>query len=173
MRSERLGMRMVAAVTVVMLLIIAYVFHHDRQNRLREIRTQGTSLSRILSKLPFEDLIGASGTAPMELVRATQANTAFAYGVVVSPVNGLLAEIVQQGVVPPMVPLDATPAAWFGERLVESDFGDKTYYEYFAPVLRDGELAAHVRVGYAEPSLRPSAADLPVFGWIALPIFLL
>ena len=161
---------MIAASLVVIGVTVAVFIKYDRENRFEQIRIQGVSLTRLLSKLSFDRLTsGAQG--PLELIRSTQSNAAFAYGVVVSPENRRIADTVVPGVIPPMVAIDQAPSAWHGERILSS--GSSNFLEFHSPVIQDGELVAHIRVGYLEPEFGLSYQQLPFFAWIALPIFLL
>ena len=165
---------MIAASLVVIGVTMALFLQHDRENRLRQIREQGVSLTQLLSRLSFERLTNST-QGPLTLIRSTQTNTAFAYAVLVSPDNHPITQSVSPGVIPPMVGIDQAPSGWYGERLLqaESVTGVSRLREFHAPVLDAGELVGFVRVGYREPGFGLSYRQLPFFAWIALPIFLM
>ena len=101
----------------------------------------------------------------MALIRSTQSNTAFAYGVLVSPDNRSIVQSTVPGMIPPMVAIDRTPSEWHGERLLQAEpaTGESLLREFHAPVLDAGELVGFVRVGYMEPRFELTYQQLPFF----------
>ncbi|NIR30987.1 MAG: PAS domain S-box protein [Gammaproteobacteria bacterium] len=174
MKSERLGLMMVASSLLVIALIIGVSFGSQRSSRLSQIRVQGVSLARLLSSMSLQQLIPDEGQqGPLALVKSTQGNPDFAYAVVSRPDGVDLLEIAAPGVIVPAAALPAEPSAWFGEREVADLDGGREFREFHAPVLQGGELKGHVRVGYVEPGWALVSQELPYFAWLALPIFLL
>lgn len=174
MKSERVGLMMVASSLLVIALIVAFSFESHRSSRLSQIRAQGVSLARLLSGMSLEQLMPAEGRqGPLALVKAVQGNPDFAYAVVARPGGDEVLEIAAPGVIAPAVPLPNEPSSWFGEREVADSQGARIFREFHAPVLEAGELKGHVRVGYVQPGWAIVSQELSYFAWLALPIFLL
>ncbi len=165
---------MIATSLLVIALTVVFLMEYDQRSRLEQIRSQGASLTRLLSELSFERLVaGPDRQGPLDLIRSTQSNSAFAYALVVRPENRPIAQVTVPEVVPPMVPLDPEPSAWFGERSLAAGPGAGGFREFYAPVVQAGNLLAHVRIGYREPVFALAYEELPFFAWVALPIFLI
>jgi two-component system sensor histidine kinase VicK len=173
MKFERLGLMMIGASLLVIATIIFLFLNHQRDSQVSQIRAQGISLARVLSRMPLDTLLSDPHHGPLQLIESTQANPDFAYGVIVDTSNTVLVEVAAPAVITPTTAVNSHPSAWFGERVLPSAQGQGRFYEFHAPVLVDGELAAYVRIGYVEPNLAVAYRTLPFFAWIALPIFLL
>ena len=174
MKSERLGLAMVFAALVVIAVIASMLALHTRDERRQQIRAQGASLVKLLSRMPLETLVPADARhGPLAVLASSVVDANFAYGVVVGLDNRPLAETVAPGEVMPPAPFETEPAAWNGERLIEDGQAERRYLDFFAPVLQGGELQGLVRVGYRAPDLALAYQQLPTFAWVALPIFLL
>lgn len=174
MKSERLGLVMIASSLLVIALIIGVSYESHRSERLSQIRAQGVSLARLLSSMRLDELVPRGNEhGPLALVESVQGNPDFAY-VVVSALDGeSLLEVTAPGVIVPAAPLPLEPSAWFGEREISDPHSSSVFREFHAPVLAHGDLKAHVRVGYVAPGLGLMLQELSYFGWLALPIFLL
>ncbi len=174
MKSERLGLMMVASSLLVIALIIGVSFESHRSSRLSQIRVQGVSLARLLSSMSLAQLIPDEGEqGPLALVKSTQGNPDFAYAVVSRPDGEDLLEVTAPGVIVPALALPGEPSSWFGEREIADVRGGREFREFHAPVLDGGELQGYVRVGYVEPGWALVSQELPYFAWLALPVFLL
>lgn len=173
MKFERLGLMMIGASLLVIATIIFLFLDYQRESHLAQVRAQGISLARVLSRMPLETLLSDPHHGPLQLIESTQANPDFAYGVIVDPSNTVLAEVAGPAVIAPTAPVSPHPSAWFGERVLPNADGQSRFHEFHAPVLVDGDLAAYVRIGYTEPSFGVAYRTLPFFAWTALPIFLL
>jgi two-component system sensor histidine kinase VicK len=65
------------------------------------------------------------------------------------------------------------PSTWFGEHSLTSPGDGREIREFFGPVLKKGELAGFVRVGfYANPETLAFGGDTSYFALLALPVFL-
>lgn len=173
MKNERLGLLLIAASLAVICLVTGLVAREHRNTRRQQVRVQGLALVRLLSRMSLQDLIPQGGRqGPLQVVKSSQGNPDFAYAVVVAPGGETLGEVTAPGVVAPQVALPRDPASWLGEMGVETDDG-RAAREFFAPVLADGALAAHVRLGFFEPGWAAGLGQTPVFGVVALLVFLL
>ncbi len=170
--QERSGLVLIACTLIAIAVTSGLVLKTQRDERRERNRAQGAALARLLSSLPYEQLVpsdSAGGT--LRVVRTSQTNPDFAYAVVVGLHGEPLMREVAPGVVVPPAPLPAEPSAWVGEREIGAD--GRPLREFFAPVLQGGERVAHLRVGFLEPGLLPPAANASLLGALALPIFLL
>ncbi len=173
-QGERFGLLLIGSALLVILAVTGLWARHQRDARLEQNRVQGVSLVRLLSRIPLARLAtGPNLQGPLQVMRHSQGNPDFAYGTVVDPEGKTLAEVAAAGVIVPRRPLPAEPSAWLGERLLESAKGERAIREFHAPVIEDGRLVAHVRVGFLEPGLAVAFSELPAVGAMALLIFLL
>ncbi len=174
MKNERLGLVVILSSLVVIVLIIGLFFKQEDENRLMQIRAQGASLVRLLTRIPYDQLVSdRSQYGPLQLIKFSQDNPNFAYGAVVDIQGHPIVEVTAAGVIVPFAPMSPEPTNWFGERRVTAAKGAKSFLEFTAPVLSDGERVAQVRIGYSEPDFMAIHQDLPFFAMLALPIFLL
>jgi len=173
-RNQRLGLLMVGASLLVIAIAGALLFQYQRVSRTRGIRIQGVAIARILARLPAEFLTPTGERrGALDLARSVQSNADFAYIAVVDPGGRPRSLATAPGVSVPAFPVASAPAAWFGERVVADHASGREYREFFAPVIQNGKLAAHVRVGFVSSGLEFALRSLPSFAWLALAIFLL
>jgi two-component system sensor histidine kinase VicK len=174
MKSNRLGLSMIAASLVVIGLIVVATLAFQARGHERQIRSQGVSLSRSLSSLPFEQLAaGADRRSVLQTAVGAQRSEGFAYALLVSPTGKVLVEVNMPGAVVPAVTLPQEPAAWFDERELRSPEDGRRIIEFHAPVMDRGNLAGFVRLGYFGDPPRPGVEQLSSSALLALPIFLL
>lgn len=165
---------MILSSLVVIVLIIGLFFKQEDEIRLTQIRAQGASLVRLLSRISYDQLVSdRSQYGPLQLIKFSQDNPNFAYGAVVDTKGHPVVEVTAAGVIVPFAPVSPEPTSWFGERRVAAAEGAEAFLEFTAPVLSNGERVAHVRVGYFKPSFMDIGQQLPFFAMLALPIFLL
>jgi PAS domain S-box-containing protein len=173
MKNERLGLLLIAASLAVICLVTGLVAREHRNGRRQQVRVQGLALVRLLSRMPLDELVPrGGGQGPLQVVKSSQGDPDFAYAVVAAPGGETLAEVTAPGVVTPQAALPQDPASWLGERRLETDDG-RAAREFFAPVLADGALVAHVRLGFFEPGWAAGLGGTPVLGVVALLVFLL
>ena len=65
------------------------------------------------------------------------------------------------------------PFAWFGEHNLTSPGDSRQIREFFAPLMKDGQLAGFVRAGYYSKPTKMIGSQISNFALMALPIFLL
>ena len=174
MKNERLGLVVILSSLVVIMLIIGLFFQQEDEIRLTQIRAQGASLVRLLTRIPYDQLVADRNPyGPLQLIKFSQDNPNFAYGAVVDTKGHPIVEVTATGVIVPFAPVSSEPTSWFGERRVAAAKGAESFLEFTAPVLANGERIAHVRVGYTAPRFMGIHQHLPFFAMLALPIFLL
>ncbi|MFW2374856.1 MAG: hypothetical protein ACN4GM_17160, partial [Gammaproteobacteria bacterium] len=111
--SERLGLSMIAASLVVIVFIVGVLFQFQQESREAQIRSQGVSLIRLLSSMPYEQLTFPSHRGgPLQVMLHSQDNPDFAYGIVVDGQGNLLNEASVPGTIVPNEPVPFEPSAW-------------------------------------------------------------
>ncbi len=162
---------MILASLTVIALIISGLLSYQRDTRTEQIRAQGVGLARLLSGLSLRQLVPERGQQGLLQMLASQAGEELAYAAVVDRAGKPLLEVSPSGVVIPPGVIGQTPSEWLSEQALTTTGG--SIMEFQAPVIEAGELAASVRLGYFQPGVLPSYAEVPFFAMLALPIFLL
>lgn len=171
--KERLGLLMITASLIVIALTVGLLFVNQQQAEENHIRKQGVSLVRLLSRMPFEQVMPQNGRqGVLSVLEHISDRSAFAYLAIVDPDNRPLSEISVRGMPAPSASLPEKPALWHGERTLTQADG-REISEFHAPLLEDGRLAGHIRLGYLRPRIGLSMDQLPFLATLALPIFLL
>ncbi|MCB1742538.1 MAG: PAS domain-containing protein [Gammaproteobacteria bacterium] len=161
-------------VLMVIISLGAWLVHELHAARLTQLRSQGSNLARMLSRVPAGELLAANGHSPtLDLLRHLQGNPDFAYGLVVAPDGRRLAGAERDGVVVPVAPISDRPSDWFEERSLDASTDGTRYREFTAPLLESGDLVGMIRVGYREPGLLDCVAALSPVSSMVLPVFLL
>jgi signal transduction histidine kinase len=165
---------MIAASLTVIVLTVALLFSCRQKEDEAHIREQGVSLARVLSRLPFSQLLPTAGhQGVLSLLQHGQVNSAFAYLLIVDPQGTALNEVSSPGVIAPKVPLAQNPTSWLEERTLHFGSDGRAVQEFHAPLFDQGELAGYLRLGYFKPGFGLAAEQVPFFATLALPIFLL
>ena len=174
MKSNRLGLAMIAASLAVIALIAVGLLAFQGRSYERQIRKQGISLSRSLASLPIE-LLTASGDrrSVLNMAVGAQRSEGFAYALLVSPSAAVLAEVTVPGATIPNAVLPSEPSTWFGERELRAPDDGRRILEFHGPVMDRGQLAGFVRLGYLGEPPRPGLEQLSFSALLALPVFLL
>ncbi len=165
---------MLLASLLVMTLTVFFLFDFDISNREKQAREQGLGLARLMSGMPWGEVINQPGRRGLlDAFRQGQSNPDFAYGVI-ADVNGLVhSEVTSAGVIVPNATLPTEPTSWLGQREVSAPDAQNIFIETHAPLFQGNQHMGFVRLGYAKPSFRLSYAQLPLIATITLPIFLL
>ncbi len=171
-KSERLGLTMIAATLVVIAVSVALYVHQHREARSAQLASQGSALAGVLARMPMGSLTARDGRqGPLDLLASTADGSDLAYAVVSGADGAPRAQVSRVTALPP--PGDVSdPAEWFGTRAATAADG-RRYQEHFAPVLEDGRLAGHVRVGFAEPGFDLLRGEMRAVAALALLIFAL
>jgi PAS domain S-box-containing protein len=173
-RGDRFGFLLIASSLLVIALICGLYLRSQLDARTAQNRSDGVSLARVLSSIPYAGLVTGPGRqGPLEVVRTTQGNPDFAYGAVVTLDGSVLAEVTAPGITIPSTALPVEPSAWIGEREAAPTPDGRRVREFLSPVIENGERVAHVRIGFLEPGYEVFLAQASFLGLLALPIFLL
>lgn len=173
-RGERFGFVLIASSLLVIALICGLHLDAQLEARAEQNRAEGLALARVLSTIPLDSLVPKDGgIGPLEVLRTSQANPEFAYGVIVAPEGRVLAQVRATPGPLPDTPVPHAPADWIGERTVPDPSGERVLHEFVAPVIEGGRRVAHVRVGFREPDFGGAVGQASFLALMALPIFLL
>ena len=174
MKSDRLGLIMIAASVAVIGVIVALLYSHQARLHRDEVRSQGVALARALSGAELSRLIPGSGEKNLvSTLASVQGSDAFAYATVVTKSGDKLFELTSPGSIVPAAAMPSDPASWFGEHPLVSPGDGRQIREFFGPVLKDGEFFGFVRLGYYETPAGVATGEVSYLALMALPIFLL
>jgi len=150
------------------------VFQYQHGDRLADIRSQGVSLVRALSGVPYEQLVpGGEQQSVVQVLRHRADDNDFAYVSIVDAQGKSVNEMVADGVIVPAAKIPEEPSSWLGENHLELLGDQRKIIEFHAPLLDDSDLQGFVRLGYLYPIVGFSVSQLPFLAAVALPVFLL
>lgn len=173
-RTNRVGLVVVLASLIAIGVISYLVFQVQYEQRVGAIRTQGVSLVRALSGVPFEQLIpGGKQQSVMQVLKHGTRDDDFAYVSIVDRDGLTINEVLSSAMIVPASNMPVEPSAWLGETQYRLAQGDQEIIEFHAPLLNDGELQGFVRLGYRQPPFGLQLDQLPFLAAVALPVFLL
>ena len=173
-KKERLGLIMIIASLAVITVTVGLLFTNQQQAEEAHIRKQGINLVKLLSRMPFDQVVpGAGQQGVLSVLQLNQENTSFSYLVVVDENGRQLAELSSLGVIAPAAPLPTSPTTWLGEKTLSLAGDGREVTEFHAPLFRNGQLAGHIRLGYFKPGFGLDLEQMPFLATLALPIFLL
>lgn len=165
---------MIAATLVVIAIVIVLLFRHQTKLHEEKTRVQGVALTRALSSAEYSQLVPQTGQSSlMRSLVNVQGNENFAYAIVVNLAGAKLYETTSAGSITPAATMPTEPYAWFGEHNVISPGDGREIREFFAPVMKDGQLAGFIRAGYYNRQATVMSNQISSLGLMALPIFLL
>jgi len=172
LKADRIGLVIVVASLLVITAIILLLFGNQRDSQIADIRTQGVSLARAISGVPYDRLVpGGQQQGVVQTLLHGVGNKKLAY-VTISDRQGLtIAEAVGDGVIAPAARIPSEPSAWLGN--LEQTAGRDRFIEFHAPLLQEGDLQGFVRLGYFYPNAGLSLEQVPFVAMVALPVFLL
>ena len=174
LKADRIGLVIILASLSAITAIAWLLFSYQQEQRLADIRSQGVSLVRALSGVPYEQLLpGGEQHGVMQVFRHGARDNDIAYVSVVDHDGRALNEVVADGLIVPAAAMPAEPAAWLGETEVELAANRGRIIEFHAPVLEQGDLRGFVRLGYLYPEFGFTTTQLPFVATVALPVFLL
>lgn len=173
-KDEQLGLAMISASLIVIGLIVGLLFNYQQKTREAEIRSQGVSMVRLLAEVPYGQLVPDEGRQGiLQVMYQSQHHSEFAYGVVVDTKGNPRAQVSLPGIIIPDVKPTMTPDSRLSERTLALGDSGRTLLEFEAPLIKQGELAGHIRLGYFRPGYGLSYEQIPFFATLSLPIFLL
>lgn len=175
MKSERFGLLLIGAALLVTALVVSLWLDRQASLQRTHIRNQGVSLVRVLSSLPYEQLLPKSGRQHLlQTVLQLNRNTELGYGVIVDTSGATLSEVTTPGTLIPSAPQTANAESWFGERPLLSPGDGRSIREFYGPLLNNGEISGYVRLGFFDASLGTIALNqLSFAAMLALPVFML
>lgn len=170
--GDYFGLLMIGAALLVIALIVGQILLHKQGSRDLLIKSEGRNLVRLLSSLPYEQLVPQNQpNSILDLISSKQIHSDFAYATVMDLAGRPLAVATSGQAVIPVVDLSHDNSLWTSEQELTAVDNGPTLLEFRAPVLKAGELIGHIRLGYFKPKLE--LAEIPFLGQLALPIFLL
>ena len=173
-KQERIGLNMILASLLVIMATLYLLFSHQLREQKVHITEDGTSLARVLSRVPYDRLVMSSGYNDiLSVIQHSQQHADIAYLAVVDINGQVKAEITGPGVLLPAADVPVDPTTWLGQRSLQLPGTDKMIEEFHAPLLANGQIAGYVRLGYNRPAFGLQADQIPFFATFALPIFLL
>ena len=175
MRTEKLGMLMIAASILVITAIVGLTYQHQAKMRRAMVREQGQGLVRLLSRLPYTQLVPESGNA--DVLQAALQNSRGAdlgYGAIVDLHGKTLVEVASAGTVVPPAPPSKDKEIMLGERTLSSPGNARPITEFYGPLHDGGKLVGQLRVGFIDGGTVLAGMEQPSYiALLALPIFLL
>ena len=164
---------MIVASLIAIALIVATLLWHQRETRESQIRTQGVNLTRMLSGLPYAQLVPPAGQQSLiSTIFQSQNDSNFAYIAIINKDNQPVSIAAAPGITVPSLDWPDMPSGWLSDRTVTTSSGENII-EFYAPLYADDAVAAYLRLGYVLPGIGISLEQLPFFATLALIIFLL
>ena len=174
LKSDRIGLVVVVASLAAIAAIMYLVFQHQNDNRLADIRSQGVSLVRALSGVPYAQLIpGGEQQGVVQVLRHGANDNGFAYVAITDPKGRIVNEVAAEGLIVPPADIPTEPSSWLGEKHLALRPDQREIIEFHAPLLDSGDLQGFVRLGFLQPTVGPTMSQLPFLAMVALPVFLL
>jgi len=172
LKVDRIGLVIVLASLLAITAIVFLLFEKQHTSQMSEIRTQGVSLARAISGVPYQQLApGGQQQGVVQALHKGAANKKLAYVTISDGRGQTIVEEVTDGVIVPRAEIPGEPAAWLGD--TEHGAGQDRVIEFYAPLLQEGELRGFVRLGYFYPVKGLSIDQMPFLAMVALPVFLL
>jgi signal transduction histidine kinase len=178
MKKDRLGLVLIAASLIAIAVVGALVYRNQLQLQRESVRVNGTAITRAIAGMEStgDDSPAVGGLDQAGMLRslaAIQNNASLAYLVVVDRSGRRLEELVSPGSIVPAATMPLEAFDWHGEHILVSPGDQRPIREFFAPVVRNGQLAGFVRAGYFDTYRNILGSQFSLMGLMALPIFLL
>ena len=155
---------MIIASLAVIMVTLFLLFSYQQNAQLSHIREQGSSLARVISRIPYDKLVSEPGqTGALSVLQHSGIESGFAYVAVVDVEGVPVVEVTAPGVLVPSSVLPDSPAAWLGERTLTLHGDGRSVTEFYAPLLEQGGIAGYVRLGYSQPGFGLKTDQLPLF----------
>ena len=172
--SQRFGFVMIVSSLLTVCAIIYVLFNHQHKLQINQIRSQGLELVRLLSEMPYQQLLPSQGhRGSLELMKYNKNDPNFAYGAIVDTDGALITSAANSGILIPKLSPPADPSNWLAEKRLNLEHTDKSIIEFHAPLLEHGELLGYLRLGFHEPKFGLKSEQIPFLASISLPIFLI
>jgi len=164
---------MIVASLVAITLTVATLLWNQKESQEKRIRTQGVSLTRMLSGLPYEQLVPSQGQQDLlNTIFQSQNDSNFVYAAIVDTQNNPIAVASAPGSTLPHADFTDKPAGWLSDRMVMASNGD-SIIEFYSPLHVDESTVAYLRLGYRQPVVGVSLEQVPFLATLGLIIFLL
>lgn len=174
LKSDRIGLVIIIASLLAIAAIGGMVIQYEHEHRLNSVRSQGVSLVRAMSAVPYNQLVpGGMQRGLLQVLQQGAKSNDFAYMSIVDVDGRTVSEVADNGVIVPVASVPSEPSAWLGETQKELPAARGKILEFHAPLFDAGDLKGFVRLGYHYPALGLDAGQLPFFAAVALPVFLL
>lgn len=172
--SARIGLMIILASISAAIVTLFLIFNHLHVTNVAQIRTQGIELVRLISEIPYYQLVPNKGhRGTLELIKYNESDPNFAYGAIVDKQGALITSAAISGIIIPKLKPPADPSNWLAEKKLTLDGQAKHIIEFHAPLIEKGKLLGYVRLGFHEPKYGFSKSQIPFLGSIMLPIFLI
>ncbi len=143
---------------------------YDKTNKLNQTRIHGIELARILSEMPYEQLVkNKHHNGLLAIAKYYIGNPRFAYVAVTDKYGSIQASATQPGQTVSHRNAPVDPSGWLSEITIEKESSDKRIIEFQAPILSANQLNGFVRIAFHEPSTLFSSHHIPVISAILLP----
>ncbi len=173
-KADRIGLVVVLASLSAIATIAYLVCAAQHEQRLEAIRSQGISLVRVLSGVPFDQLIpGGKQQGVVQMLQHGARSDDFAYVSIVDLNSHTVNELTAKGLIVPTAEIPSEPSVWLGETAFQRHPGTQRIIEFHAPLFEAGELKGFVRLGYRHPKSGLDVSQVPFLAAVALPVFLL
>jgi len=171
-KADRIGLVIVVASLLAITAIVFLLFGNQRESQIEDIRTQGVSLARAISGVPYEQLVpGGQQQGVVQALLHGTSNKKLAYVTINDQQGVTVVEAAADGLIVPAAQIPTEPSAWLGD--LEQTAGPDRFMEFHAPLLQHGELRGFVRLGYFYPDAGLSLDQMSFVAMVALPVFLL
>ncbi len=172
--SQRMGLMVILASLFAAASIVYLIFNHLHSSRIAQIRTQGIDLVRLISEIPYYQLVPNDGhRGTLELIKYNENDQNFAYGAIVDKTGLLITSAAVPGIIIPKLKPPADPSSWLAEKRLTLEGDGKKIIEFHSPLIEKGALLGYVRLGFYEPKYGLTASEIPFLASISLPIFLI
>ena len=172
--NQRIGFIVIMASLCAVLIITYQLFNHLHATRITQIRSQGIELVRLISEIPYYQLVPKEGRrGTLELIKYNKSDPNFAYGAIVDKQGTLITSAAISGLIIPKLKPPADPSNWLAEKRLTLQEGGLKIIEFHSPLIEKGELLGYVRLGFHEPKMGITANEISFLASISLPIFLI
>lgn len=163
---------MIAASLLGIAVITFIILQYQNSSRLADIRSEGVSLVRLLTKFSYDELAESDRTGNvLEALIYSGGKEGLLYTAVTDMHGRSEAESSQSGVFAPTFSAQSI-GSFSGEHTLKIAEQNLDVLEFYGPLMNDQELAGYIRIGYKLPR-GLSVDQLPFFATLALTVFLI
>ncbi|MFK7816934.1 MAG: hypothetical protein AB8B92_11425, partial [Gammaproteobacteria bacterium] len=139
--GHRISFMVIMASILATASIIYLLFNHLHNSRLTQIRSQGIELVRLISEIPYFQLVPNNGRrGTLELIKYNESDQNFAYGAIVNETGELITSAVVSGVIIPKLKPPADPSNWLAEKKLVLQGSGIKIVEFHSPLIEKGSL---------------------------------